>query len=261
MEPAPLDALMAIALEEARRAVGHADVPIGAVVARSDTGAVLSRRHNERELTHDPTAHAEVLALRDAAGELGSWRLEGCTLVVTLEPCPMCAGAAWAARLDGVVFGAADPKAGATGSLYHLGADPRLNHEFTVVDGVRGDECAALLTDFFAARRGSSDAPSDGVDDLLAHEPRGRHGPHLTLAAQLEHRRYRVGVAEQLVVARSRPGDRWRRPPTTTPRARCRGDRRSTPTGRSRGRRPPCTRTPRRPIASGGRPGSPRREG
>jgi len=145
---------MADALEEARAALAHDDVPIGAVVIRLDDGEVLARRHNEREKTGDPTAHAEVLALRDAAASRPGWRLDDCALVVTLEPCPMCAGAAVAARLGLVAFGAPDPKAGALGSLYHLGADPRLNHEIRVVDGVRADECAALLRDFFAARRG-----------------------------------------------------------------------------------------------------------
>ena len=116
-------------------------------------GEILARRHNERELAGDPTAHAEVLALRDAAAALGHWRLDGCSLVVTLEPCPMCAGAALAARVATVAFGAADPKAGACGSLYNLAADPRLNHEFEVVSGVAADEAAALLRQFFAARR------------------------------------------------------------------------------------------------------------
>jgi len=145
---------MGIALDEARAAAENGDVPIGAVVARIDTGEVVARRHNERELDGDPTAHAEVLVLRDAAEATGSWRLDGHVLVVTLEPCPMCAGAVVAARLDLVAFGARDPNAGALGSLYNLAADPRLNHEATVVDGVRGDECAALLTAFFEARRG-----------------------------------------------------------------------------------------------------------
>lgn len=144
---------MSVALDEARAAAQHDDVPIGAVVARIDTGEVLARRHNERERSDDPTAHAEVLALRDAAAVLGTWRLDECALVVTLEPCPMCAGAAVAGRIGLVAFGAADPKAGALGSLYHLGADPRLNHEFRVVDGIRTHECRALLTDFFGARR------------------------------------------------------------------------------------------------------------
>ena len=148
------DALMLRALEEARRAVAHGDVPVGALVVDVETGAILASRHNERELDADPTAHAERLALTDAARAMGTWRLDGCALVVTLEPCPMCAGAALAARIPLVVFGAADPKAGALGSLYHLGADPRLNHEMAVVDGVRADECGDLLRDFFAARRG-----------------------------------------------------------------------------------------------------------
>jgi tRNA(adenine34) deaminase len=129
--------LMEMALEEARAAGEHGDVPIGAVVVDVATGDVLARRHNEREAAHDPTAHAEVLALRDAAAARGNWRLDGCALVVTLEPCPMCAGAAIAARLETVVFGAADPKAGAMGSLYNLAADPRLNHEAGVRGGVR----------------------------------------------------------------------------------------------------------------------------
>ena len=144
---------MRIALDEARAAADHGDVPIGAVVVHD--GRIVARRHNEREASSDPTAHAEVLALRDAASAVGDgWRLAGATLVVTLEPCPMCAGAAIAARVATVVYGAADPKAGATGSLYNLCSDPRLNHEAEVVHGVLADECAALLTDFFAARRG-----------------------------------------------------------------------------------------------------------
>jgi tRNA(adenine34) deaminase len=153
VRPDLLDGLMARALDEARLAITHGDVPIGAVVARAADGAVLAARHNEREVAHDPTAHAEILALRDAARMSGAWRLDGCVLVVTVEPCPMCAGAAIAARLDLVAFGAADPKAGALGSLYQLGADPRLNHELAVVDGLRADESATLLTEFFAARR------------------------------------------------------------------------------------------------------------
>jgi tRNA(adenine34) deaminase len=150
------DRLMEMALDEARAAAEHGDVPIGAVVVDGTTGAVVARRHNEREAAHDPTAHAEVLALRDAAAARGSWRLDGCALVVTLEPCPMCAGAAIAARLDTVVFGAADPKAGAMGSLYNLAVDPRLNHEAEVRGGVRGEECAELLSSFFAARRSTN---------------------------------------------------------------------------------------------------------
>jgi tRNA(adenine34) deaminase len=141
------------AIAQARTAPEHGDVPVGAVVARIDDGSILAARHNEREAARDPTAHAEVLALRDAAKAVGTWRLERCALVATLEPCPMCAGAALAARLDLVAFGAPDPKAGALGSLYNLGADPRLNHELAVVAGVRDDECGVLLVDFFTSKR------------------------------------------------------------------------------------------------------------
>ena len=143
--------LMALAIAEAKAATEHGDVPVGALVVID--GEVIASRHNERELTGDPTAHAELLAIRDAATAIGSWRLANATVVVTLEPCPMCAGAIQQARVERVVFGAADMKAGACGSLYHFGADPRLNHEFEVQHGVRGEECASLLTDFFAARR------------------------------------------------------------------------------------------------------------
>jgi tRNA(adenine34) deaminase len=153
VDAARLDALMGVALDEARAAAEHGDVPIGAVVARIEGGELVARRHNQREQDRDPTAHAEILALRDAANTAGSWRLDGHALVVTLEPCPMCAGAVVAARLDLVAFGASDPKAGALGSLYNVAADPRLNHEASVVDGVRADECGALLTTFFADRR------------------------------------------------------------------------------------------------------------
>ena len=145
------DALMEVALAEASEGAEAGEVPVGAVVAVGDR--IVARRHNERESLIDPTAHAELLALRDAAAEVGSWRLAGATLVVTLEPCPMCAGAAWAARLDRVVWGAPNPDAGALGSLYHLGAAPRLNHEFELGHGVRAEECASLLADFFAKRR------------------------------------------------------------------------------------------------------------
>lgn len=145
------DELMGVALEEARAALAHGDVPIGAVVVVD--GVVVARRHNERELTGDPTAHAEVLAVRDAAAAVGSWRLTGATMAVTLEPCAMCAGALVNARVDRLVYGARNLDAGATGSLYHLGSDPRLNHEFETTADVRADECATLLTDFFAERR------------------------------------------------------------------------------------------------------------
>ena len=143
---------MGVALDEARAALDHGDVPVGAVVIVG--GSIVAQRHNERERRADPTAHAELLALQDAAAAAGdSWRLVDATLVVTLEPCPMCAGALVAARVRRLVFGAADPKAGACGSLYNLCADPRLPHEVEVIHGVRADECATLLTEFFEARR------------------------------------------------------------------------------------------------------------
>lgn len=142
---------MAVALQEAASAAHHGDVPIGAAVLIN--GKIVAQRHNEHERLQDPTAHAEVLALRDAAAATGSRRLIGATLVVTLEPCPMCAGAAWAAQVARVVYGAADPKAGAVGSLYNVSVDARLNHRSEVVSGVRADECAALLEAFFTARR------------------------------------------------------------------------------------------------------------
>jgi tRNA(adenine34) deaminase len=153
MDPARIDELMTIAIDEARAALEHDDVPIGAVVAHLDTGAVIASRHNERELHADPTAHAEILVLRDAAAALGQWRLDECALIVTLEPCPMCAGAAVNSRIGLIAFGAADPKAGATGSLYNLAADPRLNHEMPVVPGVQAVACGTLLREFFAGRR------------------------------------------------------------------------------------------------------------
>lgn len=146
------DELMGLALAEARRALDHDDVPVGAVVVGPD-GELLASRHNERELTGDPTAHAEVLAVRDAAAAVGSWRLTGCTVVVTLEPCILCAGALLSARIDRLVYGAADLEAGACLSLYNVGDDPRLNHRFDITWGVQVDACAQLLTDFFAARR------------------------------------------------------------------------------------------------------------
>jgi tRNA(adenine34) deaminase len=148
------DEAMGLALAEAAAATGHGDVPVGAVALVD--GRVIATRHNEREQVGDPTAHAEILVLGDAAAALGTWRLGEVTLVVTLEPCPMCAGALVAARLGRVVFGAADPKAGACGSLYNLCADPRLNHEVPVTAGVRAEEAAALLTGFFGDRRSGS---------------------------------------------------------------------------------------------------------
>jgi tRNA(adenine34) deaminase len=145
--------LMELALAQARLAAGHGDVPIGAVVVRDADGEVLGAAHNERELRQDPTAHAEVLALRHAAAAVGSWRILAATLAVTLEPCAMCAGAIVLARVPRVVFGCDDPKAGAAGSVLDVLAEERLNHRPEVLGGVRADECAALLRDFFAARR------------------------------------------------------------------------------------------------------------
>ena len=142
---------MAVALEEATLALDHDDVPVGAVVLVG--GNVVEQRHNERELRKDPTAHAEILALQDAAGLLGTWHLDDATLVVTLEPCPMCAGAAVLARINRLVFGAFDPKTGACGSLFNLCADPRLNHEIDVSRGVSAVPAGTLLRDFFANHR------------------------------------------------------------------------------------------------------------
>jgi tRNA(adenine34) deaminase len=142
---------MDLAIEQARLAVDHGDVPVGAVIVRD--GHVIAARGNERELTGDPTAHAEMLAVRDAAAVVGHWRLDDCTMVVTLEPCPMCAGSMVNARMERLVYGATDPKAGAAGSLMNLVADPRLNHRIPVVSGVAADRCGALLVEFFAARR------------------------------------------------------------------------------------------------------------
>jgi tRNA(adenine34) deaminase len=142
---------MGLALAEARAAVEHGDVPVGAVALVA--GQVVAADHNRREEMGDPTAHAELLVLRAAAAAAGGWRLGDVTLVVTLEPCPMCAGALVAARLGRLVFGAADPRAGACGSLYNLCSDPRLNHAVPITRGVRAGESAALLANFFATRR------------------------------------------------------------------------------------------------------------
>ena len=143
--------LMKIALSESLKALEHDDVPVGAIVIVG--GEILSARHNEREFLNDPSAHAEVLALRDAAAVLGVSRLDDATLVSTLEPCPMCAGAALNARVDRVIFGAEDPKSGALGSLYQLGSDPRLNHEFSVTGKILQEECGKVLSDFFNEKR------------------------------------------------------------------------------------------------------------
>ena len=147
---------MRLALDAA--AAAGDDVPVGAVVL-DEAGAVIGRGCNRRELDDDPTAHAEVVALREAAGVRGEWRLSGCTLVVTLEPCTMCAGAVGLARLDRLVFGAYDPKAGAVGSLWDVLRDRRLNHRPEVVAGVLEDECGAVLRRFFGQHRGRDLGP------------------------------------------------------------------------------------------------------
>ena len=145
--------LMDLALSEAKLAIEDGDVPVGAVVARRDSGLVIAHTHNQKERDNDPTAHAEILALRQAESVLRSWRLSECLLVVTLEPCTMCAGACTAARIGQVIYGATDPKAGALGSLYHFGSDPRLNHEYSVTGGVQAQAGGELLTDFFSDKR------------------------------------------------------------------------------------------------------------
>ncbi|MEV6167616.1 tRNA adenosine(34) deaminase TadA [Streptomyces sp. NPDC051954] len=143
---------MRLALDEAAHALKGGDVPVGAVVLSPDGRTVLGAGHNEREATGDPTAHAEVLAIRRAAAVLGGWRLAGCTLVVTLEPCTMCAGAIVQSRVDRVVYGARDDKAGAAGSLWDVVRDRRLNHRPEVIEGVLAEECGRILTDFFRDR-------------------------------------------------------------------------------------------------------------
>lgn len=142
---------MRLALQEAAQAAAAGEAPIGAVIVRG--GHVLAAAHNQREQLHDPTAHAEMIALTQAAAALRSWRLTGCTLYVTLEPCPMCAGAIVQARVPRVVYGAADPKAGAVDSLYQLLSDSRLNHSAEITRGVLAEECGQVLRDFFRARR------------------------------------------------------------------------------------------------------------
>jgi tRNA(adenine34) deaminase len=148
---APDERVMRLALEEARAAAAGGDVPVGAVIVRGDE--ILARQGNAREREQDPTAHAEILALRQASSAIGSWHLDGCAMVVTLEPCAMCAGAIVLARLDRLVFGASDPKAGFAGSLGDLVRDGRLNHEVDVTVGVLAEECGEILRAFFAERR------------------------------------------------------------------------------------------------------------
>ena len=148
---------MRLALREAARAHAHGDVPIGAVVV-THAGEVIAQAHNERELRQDPTAHAELLALREASTAVGSWRVLDATLYVTLEPCAMCAGAIVLARVPRVLYGASDPKAGAAGSVLDVLAEPRLNHRPEVAGGLLGGECGDLLSEFFASRRGGRDS-------------------------------------------------------------------------------------------------------
>jgi tRNA(adenine34) deaminase len=149
---------MGVALHQATLAAEAGDVPVGAVVLEPH-GAILATGHNTREASADPTGHAELMALRAAAAMVGRWRLEGCTLVVTLEPCAMCAGASVLARLERLVYGAPDPRAGAAGSMWDLVRDPRLNHRLEVRSGVRAEECGALLQAFFATHRSDATPP------------------------------------------------------------------------------------------------------
>ncbi len=148
----PHNLYMAMALEQAALAAAADEVPVGAVIVHPDRG-IIARAHNLRQTLQDPTAHAELLALRQAAAVLGSWRLEGCQLYVTLEPCPMCAGAIVQARVPVVVYGCTDRKAGACHTLYQITSDPRLNHRCEVIGGVLAEQCASLLSAFFAAKR------------------------------------------------------------------------------------------------------------
>ena len=153
---------MRLALDEARKAGAAGEVPIGAVVVCGDV--VVAHGHNRRETDADPTAHAEMIAVREASKALGRWRLSGCTVYVTLEPCPMCAGALHAARIDRCVYGATDPKAGALGTLYDIASDERLNHRYEVTAGVLADESSAILKEFFSSLRtkGREPEPLEG---------------------------------------------------------------------------------------------------
>lgn len=150
-EPLDDQRLMRLALQEAEHALAENEVPVGAVIVHGQR--VIAAAHNQREQLHDPTAHAEMIAITQAAGELGSWRLEGCTLYVTLEPCPMCAGAILQARIPRVVYGAIDPKAGAVETLFQLLNDPRLNHRCDIQSGVLAAPCGEILTRFFRQQR------------------------------------------------------------------------------------------------------------
>ncbi|MDI9432683.1 MAG: tRNA adenosine(34) deaminase TadA [Planctomycetota bacterium] len=154
----PDEQFMRRAIDAAMIAEENGDVPIGAVIVHQNQ--VIGRAWNQREQLHDPTAHAEIIALTQAASSIGSWRLHGCTIYVTLEPCPMCAGALVLGRLDRLVYGCPDPKTGACGSLYDIVRDERLNHRLEVTSGVLADECAALLQDFFRQRRNNGGGPA-----------------------------------------------------------------------------------------------------
>ena len=168
------------AIAEARLAEARGEVPVGCVIVLD--GAIIGRGHNLRETSQDPTAHAEILALREAAGVLGSWRLERAVVYVTLEPCPMCAGALVHGRVARVVYGADDPKAGATTTLYAIGSDPRLNHRFVLSAGVLGAECGALLSDFFRAvrarRRSARPSSTQGAVEPSMSSEQTRVGSH-----------------------------------------------------------------------------------
>ena len=144
---------MSSAIDEALLAEAAGDVPIGCVIVHDPTNQIIARGRNRREIDHDPTAHAEIVALRAAAASQQSWRLTDCTMIVTLEPCPMCAGALVAARLPRLIYGCDDPKAGAVRTLFRLCDDPRLNHRLTITTGIEADRCAALLKNFFAKQR------------------------------------------------------------------------------------------------------------
>ncbi len=156
----PHEEFMQYALREAQAALEEDEVPIGAVIVYDDPASgsprVIAAAHNQREQLRDPTAHAEMIAITQAAQSLGNWRLEGCTLYVTLEPCPMCAGAIVLARMSRVVYGAADPKAGAATTLFQLLDDPRLNHRAEVIGGVLAEPCGRILSKFFAEKRGNA---------------------------------------------------------------------------------------------------------
>jgi tRNA(adenine34) deaminase len=153
MSTNPIDAWMSEAIAEAKAAMAEGEVPIGCVIVHEPTGRIVGRGHNRRETEQDPTAHAEMIAMREASRKLGSWRLLDCALVVTLEPCPMCAGAIVQGRVPKLIYGCDDPKAGAVRTLYRICDDERLNHRVEILTGVRGEECAELLREFFRQQR------------------------------------------------------------------------------------------------------------